>query len=81
MCKNFLKKKKLIKKINNDIGKVVENSDLVIISTPLSAYNDVLSKIKKFIKNNSILTDTGSAKENINKTVLNLNFNEKKLIG
>tara|TARA_B100000123_G_scaffold152265_1_gene112479 strand:+ start:688 stop:1599 length:912 start_codon:yes stop_codon:yes gene_type:complete len=75
----FLKKKKLIKKINNDIGKVVENSDLVIISTPLSAYNDVLSKIKKFIKNNSILTDTGSAKENINKTVLNLNFNEKKI--
>ena len=75
----FLKKKKLIKKINNDIGKVVENSDLVIISTPLSAYNDVLSKIKKFIKNNSILTDTGSAKENINKTVLNLNFKEKKI--
>ena len=56
-------KKKLIKKINNDIGKVVENSDLVIISTPLSAYNDVLSKIKNSLKTIVFLPTLGQQKK------------------
>ena len=44
---------------------MAEDSDLVIIATPLSSYEDVILKIKDSLKSGSILTDVGSVKENI----------------
>ena len=44
---------------------MAEGSDLIVIATPLSSYEDVILKIKNSIKNGSILTDVGSVKENI----------------
>ena len=41
------------------------NSDLIIIATPLSSYEDVILKIKDTLKSGTILTDVGSVKENI----------------
>jgi len=38
---------------------------LVVIATPLSSYEDVISKIKNSLKDGVILTDVGSVKENI----------------
>ena len=40
-------------------------SDLVVIATPLSSYQDVILKIRDSLKSGAILTDVGSVKENI----------------
>ena len=70
----FLKKEKIEAIISNDIQACVKNADLVIISTPLSAYKEVLLSIKDELKPNVILTDTGSVKKEINKIIENLNL-------
>jgi len=44
--------------------KMVRESDLVIIATPLSGYKSVILKIKNSLKNGAILTDVGSVKKN-----------------
>ena len=56
-------------KICNNITEAVSNADLVIISSPLSSYKEILSQIKSSLKKGSIMTDTGSAKKEINKTI------------
>ncbi len=58
----------------NDISESVKDSDLVIISSPLSSYKEILLSIKSNLKKNVILTDTGSAKKEINKIISNLNL-------
>jgi len=50
---------------SSDTKKMADGSDLVVIATPLSSYEDVISKIKNSLKNGVILTDVGSVKENI----------------
>ena len=56
---------KIVDDSNSDTKKMTEGSDLIIIATPLSSYEDVILKIKDSLKNGSILTDVGSVKENI----------------
>jgi len=56
---------KIVDQSSVDTKKMVEGSDLVIIATPLSSYEDVILKIKDSLKNGTILTDVGSVKENI----------------
>ena len=58
----------------NDISESVIGSDLVIISSPLSSYKEILLSIKSNLKKDVILTDTGSAKKEINKIISNLNL-------
>jgi len=60
--------------INNNISDVVKDSDLVIIASPLSSYEEILLSIKSNLKENTILTDTGSAKKEVNKIINNLNL-------
>jgi len=60
----------------NDIHESVKDSDLVIISTPLSSYKEILLSIKSSLKKNVILTDTGSAKKEVNKIISNLNLQD-----
>ena len=48
-----------------DTKKMVINSDLIILATPLSSYENVIIKIKDSLKSGSILTDVGSVKGNI----------------
>ena len=50
---------------SSDTKKMVNNSDLIIIATPLSAYEDIILKIKNTLKKGAILTDVGSVKENV----------------
>ena len=50
---------------NSDTKKIAEESDLIVIATPLSSYKDVILKIKDSLKNGTILTDVGSVKENV----------------
>ena len=60
----------------NDISASVKDSDLVIISSPLSSYKEILLSIKSNLKKNVILTDTGSAKKEVNKIISNLNLED-----
>jgi len=56
---------KIVDDSSSDTKKMAEGSDLIIIATPLSSYDNVISKIKDSLKNGTILTDVGSVKENI----------------
>ena len=56
-------------KICDNITEAVNNADLVIISSPLSSYKEILYQIQSNLKKGSILTDTGSAKKEINKII------------
>ena len=60
--------------VAKNINDAVKDSDLVVISTPLSSYKEILLSIKSSLKKNVILTDTGSAKKEVNKIINNLNF-------
>jgi len=66
---NIVNKKVLDLKIvddsSSDTQKMVNDSDLIIIATPLSSYEIVISKIKNSLKNGMILTDVGSVKERV----------------
>ncbi len=63
-------------KICKNITEAVNNADLVIISSPLSSYKEILSQIKSDLKKGSILTDTGSAKKEINKIIKESSLSE-----
>ena len=56
---------KIVDSSSSDTKKMTEGSDLIVIATPLSSYQDVILKIKDSLKNGAILTDVGSVKENI----------------
>ena len=56
---------KIVDDSSSDTKKMTDGSDLVVIATPLSSYEDVILKIKNSLKNEVILTDVGSVKENI----------------
>ena len=49
----------------SDTKKMADDSDLIIIATPLSSYESVILKIKDSLKDGTILTDVGSVKENV----------------
>ena len=50
---------------SSNTSKMVKESDLVIIATPLSSYKDVILKVKNSLKSGAILTDVGSVKSNV----------------
>ena len=56
---------KIVDDSNADTRKMVEGSDLIIIATPLSSYEEVILQIKDSLKSGAILTDVSSVKENI----------------
>ena len=56
---------KIVDDSSSDTQKMVNDSDLIIIATPLSSYEIVISKIKNSLKNGMILTDVGSVKEKV----------------
>ena len=65
-------KKNFTVDICSKVSEAAKDADLIIISAPLSSYKEVLLSIKSSLKEGSILTDTGSAKKEINKIVSNL---------
>ena len=70
---DFLKKNFSVE-ICSNVSDVVKDSDLVIIASPLSSYKEILLSIQSNLKENVILTDTGSAKKEVNKIISNLNL-------
>ena len=65
-------KKNFTADICSNVTEAVKDADLIIISTPLSSYKEILLSIKSNLKEGSILTDTGSTKKEVNKIVNNL---------
>jgi len=56
---------KIVDDSSSDTPKMVYDSDLIIIATPLSSYENVILKIKNYLTNGMILTDVGSVKESV----------------
>ena len=67
-------KKNFSVEICANISDVVKDSNLVVIASPLSSYKEILLSIHTSLKENVILTDTGSAKKEVNKIISNLNL-------
>ena len=67
-------KKNFTADICSNVSETTKDADLTIISAPLSSYKEILLSIKSTLKEGSILTDTGSAKKEVNKIVNNLSL-------
>ena len=67
-------KKNFTVDICSNVSEAAKDADLTIISAPLSSYKEILLSIKSNLKEGSILTDTGSAKKEVNKIVNNLDI-------
>ena len=72
----YLKKENICKNASSDIRQCVDNSDLIIIATPLSSYKEIILSIKDSLKKNVILTDTGSVKKEVMKIIHNINLTD-----
>ena len=56
---------KIVNDSSSDTQKMANDSDLIVIATPLSSYKNVILKIKNSLKSGTILTDVGSVKEGV----------------
>ncbi len=76
----IIKKDKLSDEIFISAGDAVKNSDLIIIATPISSFENVLNSIKDNLKTGSILTDTCSVKTGVSKIFEKMNLNNSVCI-
>ena len=67
--REIIKKENISDEIVSSPIEAVKNSDLVLISTPLSSFEEVINSIKDNLKRGSILTDTCSVKKGVNQIV------------
>ncbi len=63
------KQKGCIDKFTTDINQGVKDSDIVIVCTPVYVINKIILSILPFVKNGCIITDVGSIKYEIIKTI------------
>lgn len=52
----------LVDSVKDNLKDAVNNSDLVILATPLSTFRELVEEMNPFLKKGCIITDTGSAK-------------------
>ncbi len=78
--KNINLIKKIDKKIKflNKIDNKVSNMDLIVLSTHMSQYNNLIKKMQRHISPKNLITDTGSTKRNI-ENLINRNKKLKKI--
>ena len=57
------KKLNLVDTVSDSLSKSVQESDLVLICTPLSTYSKIVKSIKSHVKKGAIISDVGSVKE------------------
>jgi len=74
---SIIKKSKVRCKIINKLNNISNNFDLIILCTPMSQYQNVITKINKYILNKTIITDVGSTKESSSKQVRKILNNNK----
>ena len=71
----IIKKENLSDKIVSNPKEAVNNSDLVLISTPLSKFESAIYSVKDHLKVGSILTDTSSVKKGPHRIIKNIKLN------
>tara|TARA_Y100001970_G_scaffold202465_1_gene246456 strand:- start:391 stop:1290 length:900 start_codon:yes stop_codon:yes gene_type:complete len=71
----IIEKENLSDKIVSNPKEAVNNSDIVLISTPLSKFESAINSIKDHLKSGSILTDTSSVKKGPNEIVKKIKLN------
>ena len=78
--KNISLIKKIDKKIKflNKIDHKVSNMDLIVLSTHMSQYNNLIKMLLRYISSKNLITDTGSTKRNI-ENLINKNKKLKKI--
>ena len=78
--KNISLIKKIDKKIKflNKIDQKVSNMDLIVLSTHMSQYKNLIKKLLRHISSKNLITDTGSTKRNI-ENLINKNKKLKKI--
>jgi cyclohexadieny/prephenate dehydrogenase len=52
----------LVDSVKDNLKDAVNNTDLVILATPLSTFRELVEEMSPFLKKGCIITDTGSAK-------------------
>ena len=52
----------LVDSVKDNLKDAVNNSDVVILATPLSTFRELVEEMSPFLKKGCIITDTGSAK-------------------
>ena len=70
-------KNKFINYQVNDLGKM-KHPDLIIICTPLSSYISVVKKLLLTVKKSTLVTDIGSSKGGVHRTITKLFHNSNK---
>jgi prephenate dehydrogenase len=58
-------KANVIDQFSTNLKDAINNSDIVIIATPVGSFKEILSEIKPFLTGKIIITDVGSTKTNI----------------
>ena len=78
--KNISLIKRIDKKIKflNKIDHRVSNMDLIVLSTHMSQYNNLIKKLLRYISSKNLITDIGSTKRNI-ENLINKNKKLKKI--
>lgn len=56
------KELRIIDDYSLDVKRACENSDLILLSTPIGAFKDIVGQIKGVLKKGAIVTDAGSVK-------------------
>ena len=70
----IIKKEKLTDKTVSSLEEAVRDSELVLISTPLSSFESIVGSLKKYLKPGTILTDTNSVKKGPNEIIKKINL-------
>ena len=78
--KNISLIKKIDKRIKflNKIDHKISNMDLIVLSTHMSQYNNLIKKLLRHISSKNLITDTGSTKRNV-ENLINKNKKLKKI--
>ena len=78
--KNVSLVKKIDKRIKflNKIDHKVSNMDLIVLSTHMNQYNNIIKKLHRYISSKNLITETGSTKRNI-ESLINKNKKLKKI--
>ena len=74
---SYALKNKIINYKVADLGKL-EHPDLIIICTPLSSYLSIVKKILLTVKKNTLVTDIGSSKGSVHRTITKLFHDSNK---
>ena len=74
---SYALKNRIINYKVTDLGKM-EHPDLIIICTPLSSYINIVKKILVAVKKSTLVTDIGSSKGRVHRTITNLFHDSNK---